>query len=129
MPAPLNVDRTGLRTRPSEAKCLEEPDFDVQNSPDPTKSDENHEKPKKKIRKQISKKFFEVKKSKIANRPKRRLPKFRGDRGHVRRVRGRHVATELTTDDYIRYYAMLLHSFEYLQGLLGLHTDQGVVRN
>ena len=78
----------GLRTRPSEAKCLEEPDFDVQNSPDPPKSDENHEN-QKKIRKKIRKKIFGVKKSKIANRPKRVLPKFRGDRSHVRRLRGR----------------------------------------
>ena len=46
-PLLLNVDRTGLRTCPSEAKCLEEPDFDVQNSPDPPKSDENNEKPTK----------------------------------------------------------------------------------
>ena len=35
------------------------------------------------------KNFFGVKKSKVANRPKRVLPKFRGDRSHVRRVRGR----------------------------------------
>ena len=33
--------------------------------------------------------FFGVKKSKIANRPKRVLPKFRADPSHVRKVRGR----------------------------------------
>ena len=52
---------TGLRTRPSAAKCLEEPDFDVQNSPDPPKSDENHEN-QKKIQFFFSKNFFGVKK-------------------------------------------------------------------
>ena len=35
------------------------------------------------------KKIFGVKKSKVANRLKRVLPKFRGDRSDVRRVRGR----------------------------------------
>ena len=86
--ATASKPRTGLRTRPSAAKCLEEPDFDVQNSPDPPKSDENHEKPKKKSEKKFEKKFG-VNKSKIANRLKRVLPKFRADRSHVRRVRGR----------------------------------------
>ena len=33
--------------------------------------------------------FFDVKKSKFANRPKRALPKFRGDRSEVRGVNGR----------------------------------------
>ena len=44
---------------------------------------------KKFSEKKISKKKFGVEKSKIANRPKRVLPKFRADRSHVRRVRGR----------------------------------------
>ena len=35
------------------------------------------------------KKFFDVKKSKFANRLKRALPKFRGDRSEVRGVNGR----------------------------------------
>ena len=35
------------------------------------------------------KKFFGVKKSKFANRPKRALPKFRGNRSEVRGVNGR----------------------------------------
>ena len=87
--------RTHPKIWPSEAKYLQEADFDVQKSPDPPKSDENNEKPKKNPKKKNSteiffrKKFFGVKKSKIANRPKRVLPKFRGDRSHVRRVRGR----------------------------------------
>ena len=80
---------TDLKNWPSEAKYLEESDFDIQNSPDPPKSDENHENQKKKSEFFFRKKFFGVKKSKIANRPKRVLPKFRGDRSHVRRVRGR----------------------------------------
>ena len=81
--------RTGLRTRPSAAKCLQELDFDVQKSLAPPKSVENNEKPKNKIRFFFRKIFFGVKKSKIANRPKRVLPKFRADPSHVRRVRSR----------------------------------------
>ena len=37
----------------------------------------------------VRKKFFGVKKSKFANRLKRALPKFRGDRSEVRGVNGR----------------------------------------
>ena len=89
---------TDLEIWPSEAKYLEEADFDVKISLAPPKSAENDEKP---IRNRIfSEKqiftefvfsifFFGVKKSKIANRPKRVLPKFRADPSHVRRVRGR----------------------------------------
>ena len=43
----------------------------------------------KKNRKKKRKKKFGAKKSKVANFPKRVLPKFRADRSHVRRVRGR----------------------------------------
>ena len=84
--------RTGLRTRPSAAKCLQELDFDVKKSLAPPKSIENGEKPiknPKKIRKIFRTNFFVAKKSKVANLPKRVLPKFRADRSHVRRVRGR----------------------------------------
>ena len=42
--------RTGLRTRPSAAKCLQELDFDVQKSLAPPKSAENDEKPKKNLK-------------------------------------------------------------------------------
>ena len=97
-PLLLNVDAsfpschskrpTDLKIWPSEAKYLKESDFDVQNSPDPPKSDENHEN-QKKSEFFFRKKKIGVKKSKIPNRPKRVLPKFRGDRSHVRRVRGR----------------------------------------
>ena len=76
----------------SEAKSIEQFDFDVQTSPDPPKSVENDEKPmseSEKSEKKIPKIFFGVKKSKVANRLKRVLPKFRGERSHVRRVRGR----------------------------------------
>ena len=90
--------RTGLRTRPSEAKYLEEAYFDTKTGPAPPKSTENDEKPIRNRNFFRKKKFpnfffFEkkigVKKSKVANRPKRALPKFRADPSHVRRVRGR----------------------------------------
>ena len=73
----------------SEAKSIEQLDFDVQTSPDPPKSVENDEKPMSESEKNYANNFFSVKKSKIANRPKRVLPKFRADRSQVRRVRGR----------------------------------------
>ena len=88
----------GLRTRPSEAKNLQESDFDVKNNLAPPKSAENDEKPIRSrnfFRKKIfrifffRKIFFGVKKSKIPNRPKRVLLKFRADPSHVRRVPGR----------------------------------------
>ena len=80
---------TDLEICPSEAKNLEEADFDVQKSLARPKSVENYEKPKKNPKKNFNKKIFGVKKSKVANRPKRVLPKFRGDQSHVRRGRGR----------------------------------------
>ena len=81
--------RIDLKIWPSEAKYLWESDFDVEKALAPPKSVENDEKPKKKLENFFDKKFFGVKKSKIANRPKRVLPKFRADQSHVRRVRGR----------------------------------------
>ena len=84
-----------LRTRLSKAKYLQEADFDVKTSLAPPKSAENYEKPKKKSEKKcfaeifFRKFFFGVKKSKVANRLKRALPKFRGDRSEVRGVNGR----------------------------------------
>ena len=82
--------RTDLKIWPSKAKNLEELDFDVRKSLAPRKSTENDEKPKeKKIRIFLRKKFFDVKKSKFANRLKRALPKFRRDRSEVRGVNGR----------------------------------------
>ena len=80
--------RTDLRKGVSEAKLLREVDFDVKNCLAPPKSAENREKPKK-IRKNFRKKFFGVKKSKVANRPKRVFPKFRGDPSEVRGANGR----------------------------------------
>ena len=80
---------TDLKIWPSEAKYLQESDFDVKTNLAPPKSTKNEEKkrfPKSKI---FRKKKFGVKKSKIANRPKSVLPKFRADPSHVRRVRGR----------------------------------------
>ena len=44
---------------------------------------------RKKFRIFLRKKIFGVKKSKVANRLKRALPKFRGDRSQVRGVNGR----------------------------------------
>ena len=49
---------TDLKIWPSEAKYLREADFDVQKSPDPPKSDENNEKPKKKSEKKVRPKIF-----------------------------------------------------------------------
>ena len=72
--------RTDLRKGASEAKFDVEADFDVKNSLAPPKSAENHEK----LKKNKSEKIFGVKKSKVANRPKRVFPKFRADRSQVR---------------------------------------------
>ena len=77
--------RTDLKIWPSKAKNLEELDFDVRKSLAPRKSTENDEN-RKKIRFFFRKSFFDVKKSKFANRLKRALPKFRGDRSEVRGV-------------------------------------------
>ena len=81
--------RTDLRKDVSEAKFDAEVDFDVKKYLAPPKSPENHEKPEKKIRKIFRKKNFGVKKSKVANRPKRVFPKFRGDRSEVRGANGK----------------------------------------
>ena len=75
--------RTDLRKGVSEAKFDAEADFDVKKCLAPPKSSENRKKPKKKSEK-ISEKKIGVKKSKVANRPKRVFPKFRGDRIEVR---------------------------------------------
>ena len=75
--------RTDLRKGVSEAKFDAEADFDVKKCLAPPKSVENREKPKKKS-KIFSGKNFGVKKLKVANRPKRVFPKFRGDRSEVR---------------------------------------------
>ena len=87
-----------LRIHLSEAKYFKEADFDAKTSLAPPKSTENYEKPirnRNLFRKKnfpiffFEKKIFGVKKSKIANRPKRVLPKLRADRSHARRVRRR----------------------------------------
>ena len=54
----------------------------AQNRPKITKN-------RKKIAKNFPKIFFGVKKSKVANRPKRVFPKFRGDRSEVRGANGK----------------------------------------
>ena len=80
--ATASKPRTGLRTRPSAAKCLQELDFDVKKSLAPPKSVENCKKTKKNrkiFRICFRKKFFGAKKSKVANLPKRVLPKFRAN--------------------------------------------------
>ena len=75
--------RTDLRKGVSEAKFDAEADFDVQKCLAPPKSAENREKPKTKSE-IFSEKNFGVKTSKVANRPKRVFPKFRGVRIEVR---------------------------------------------
>ena len=82
--------RTDLRISLSGAKFDEEADFDVRSAVGPPKPhqidenltfrSENFAEKKKKIG---------VEKSKVANRPKRMLPKFGADRSHVRGVNGR----------------------------------------
>ena len=80
--------RTDLRKGVSEAKFYVEVDFDVEKSLVPPKSAENHKKPQV-FRTKVRKRFFDVKKSKVANRPKRVFPKFRADRSQVRGANGR----------------------------------------
>ena len=76
-------DRTDLRKGVSEAKFDVEADFDVKKSLAPPKSTENHEKTKKNSENVSGFIFFGVKKSKVANRPKRVFPKFRDDPSEV----------------------------------------------
>ena len=76
--------RTDLRKGVSEAKFDAEADFNVKKCLAPPKSPGNHEKPKNKSRKIFRQKNSGVKKSKVANRPKRVFPKFRADRSQVR---------------------------------------------
>ena len=78
------MGRTDLRKGVSEAKFDAEADFDVKKSLAPPKSPENHEKPKKNRKIFVEKNFFGVKKSKVANSPKRVFSKFRGDQSEVR---------------------------------------------
>ena len=75
--------RTDLRKGVSEAKFDAEADFDVKKCLAPPKSAKKSRKTEKK-----SEKNFGVKKSKVANRPKRVFPKFRGDRSEVRGANG-----------------------------------------
>ena len=58
---------TDLEICPSEAKNLEEADFDVQKSLAPPKSTKNYEKPKKKTKKEIFAEFFFRKKIRRTN--------------------------------------------------------------
>ena len=71
--------RTDLRNGVSEAKFDADVDFHVQKCLAPPKSAENREKPKKKCETNSEQKIPSLKKSKVANRPKRVSPKFRGD--------------------------------------------------
>ena len=81
--------RTDLRKGVSEAKFDVEADFDAKKSLAPPKSAENHEKTKKNREKNFRNIKIGVKKSKVANRPKRVFPKFRGDPSEVRGANGR----------------------------------------
>ena len=69
-------------------KYLNGSDFDVKNRLAPQKSVENDEKLIFETN-FLSIFFFGVEKSKVANRPKRMLPKFGADRSQVRGVKGR----------------------------------------
>ena len=90
-PTDRSKGRTELWISQSEAKLLREVNFDVRIGLDPPKPIENCEKPNFSSE-NSGKKFssiFLVKKSIFANRPKRVLPKFGGDRTEVRGVTGR----------------------------------------
>ena len=80
---------TDLKTCVPEAKFVKESDFDVKKGLAPPKSTENDEKRVSETEIFCRIFFFGVEKSKVANRLKRVLPKFRADRSHVRGVNGR----------------------------------------
>ena len=102
-----------LKIRPSEAKYLEESDFDVKKFPAP-KSFENYEKPNK-SETNLRKSFPGAKKSEIANRPKCVLPKFCADRSHVRKVCRREPTIERTNE---RTNERMLRNFKSLVDLI-----------
>ena len=79
--------RTDLRISLSGAKFDEEADFDVHSAAGPPKP---HQIDEKLIfrSENFADFFFGVEKSKVANLPKRALPKFRADRSQVRGVNG-----------------------------------------
>ena len=103
MPKTSIFGRTDLRKGVSEAKFDVEAAGDVKSSKFCRKSAENHEKPEI-FRKKIRKNFFDVEKSKVANRPKRVFPKFRADRSQVRGANGRSKFEFLwsNTFEYVR---------------------------
>ena len=79
------------------------------------------------FRKKIPKNFFDVEKSKVANRPKRVFPKFRADRSQVRGANGRS-----------KFEFLWSNTFEYVRirsNTFAAETDQfffvvfGAVRN
>ena len=70
---------TDLRKAVSKAKFDAESDFEVRLAVAPPKSIQNDQKLISEPEKNRKNNFF-VKKSKVANVPKRALPKFRGDR-------------------------------------------------
>ena len=84
----ITFSRTDLRKAVSGAKFDAESDFEVRLAVAPPKSIKNYEKLISETEK-FPIFFFGVKKSKVANLPKRALPKFRADRSHVRGVNGR----------------------------------------
>ena len=81
--------RTDLRKAVSGAKFDAESDFEVRLAVALPKSIKNYEKLISETEKFPIFFLFGVKKSKVANLPKRALPKFRADRSHVRGVNGR----------------------------------------
>ena len=85
----MSFGHTDLRISLSGAKFDEEADFDVRSDvgpPKPHQIDENLISPSKKF---AGKKIFGVEKSKVANLPKRVLPKIRADQSQVRGVNRR----------------------------------------
>ena len=78
--------RTDLRKGVSEAKFDAEADFDVKKVPRSSKIGRKSRKTENKSRKNFRNKNFRHQKSKVANRPKRVFPKFRGDRSQEGRT-------------------------------------------
>ena len=76
--------RTDLRISLSRAKFDEEADFDVRSAVGPPKPHQIDKNLTFRSENFAKKKIFCVEKSKFANRLKRALPKFRGDRSEVR---------------------------------------------
>ena len=71
---------TDLKISPSGTKFEEEADFDLRSAVGPSKPNQINENLTVRSENFAEKKILSVEKSKVANLPKRALPKFRADR-------------------------------------------------